>query len=156
MRCSPGRSGASSCRSPCSRERCSPRRSPVKLFAATALVAAVGLLVGFRAERRLAIGWLAGGLAVGVALAAIHASSLGAIWDDAVRFHEEAREYSVSLDSNADRLAEVFVRSGLVYFWLVVAGLLVWLLRRARPRLLAPALALWASLRLRSSSGTGP
>ena len=110
----------------------------VKLFAATALVAAVGLLVGFRAERRLAIGWLAGGLAVGVALAAIHANSLGAIWDDAVRFHEEAREYSVSLDSNADRLAEVFVRSGLVYFWLVVAGLVVWLVRRARPRLLLP------------------
>ena len=110
----------------------------VKLFAATALVAAVGLLVGFRAERRLVIGWLAGGLAVGVALAAIHASSLGAIWDDAVRFHEEAREYSVSLDSNADRLAEVFVRSGLVYFWLVVAGLATWLVRRARPRLLLP------------------
>ena len=114
----------------------------VKLFAATALVAAVGLLVGSRASRRLTTGWLAGGVAVGLAFVAVHAGSLGAIYDDAVSFHEEARGYSVSLDSNADRLAEVFVRSGLVFFWLVVAGVVVWLLRQGRPRLLA-SLWLW-------------
>ena len=114
----------------------------VKLFAATALVPAVGLLVGFRAGRRLALGWLAGGLGVALALVVLHAGSLGAIWDDAVRFHEEARGDFAGVDSNADRLAEVFLRSGLVYFWLVAAGLLVWVLRRARPRLLLP-LWLW-------------
>ncbi len=114
----------------------------VKLFAATALVPAVGLLVGFRAGRRLALAWLAGGLGVALALVLLHAGSLGAIWDDAVRFHEEARGDFTSVDSNADRLAEVFLRSGLVYFWLVAAGLLVWALRRARPRLLLP-LWLW-------------
>ena len=114
----------------------------VKLFAATALVPAIALLVGSRASRRLAAGWLAGGLAVGLVFVVVYAGSLGAIYDDAVGFHEEARGYSVSLDSNAARLVEVFVRSGLVFFWLVVAGAGVWLLRRGQPRLLAP-LWLW-------------
>ncbi len=41
-------------------------------------------------------------------------------------------------------MAEVFVRSGIVFFWLVVAGIVAWLARRARPRLLAP-LWLWAA-----------
>ena len=115
----------------------------VKLFAATGLVPAIGVLLVARAERRLKVAWVAGGLAVALAFVGVHAGNLGGIYDDAVAFHDEARGLSVSLDSNADRLAEVFVRTGLVFFWIVVAGAVAWAVRRARPRLLL-ALWLWA------------
>lgn len=112
----------------------------VKLFALVLVVTAVSLLVLERPPRRLVAAFVGGGLAVTAALVLAYADRFGVLYDGVVGFHEEARGLSVSTDSNADRLGLAFVRKGQVFTWLVVAGLVVWLARRARPR---PLLALW-------------
>jgi 4-amino-4-deoxy-L-arabinose transferase-like glycosyltransferase len=112
----------------------------VKLFVLVLGVAAVALLALERAPRRLVAAFVAGGLAVTAALLLAYVDRLGVLYEGVVGFHEEARGLSVSTDSNADRLGLAFVRKGQVFTWLVVAGLCVWLVRRARPRRL---LALW-------------
>ena len=114
----------------------------VKLFAVTALVPAVGLLVAFRPPRRVVAGFLLGGAAVTLALLVAYAGSIGALYDDAVAFHTGAREFEGGLGENAERVA-TFFHPRTVFTVFVIAGAAAWLVRGARPRLLVP-LWLWA------------
>ena len=114
----------------------------VKLFAVTALVPAVGLLVAFRPPRRVVVGFLLGGAAVTLAFLVAYAGTIGALYDDAVAFHTGARAFEGGLGENADRVA-TFFHPRTVFTVFVIAGAAAWLVRGARPRLLVPVW-LWA------------
>jgi hypothetical protein len=114
----------------------------VKLFAVTALVPAVGLLVAFRPARRVIVGFLLGGAAVTLAFVVAYAGAIGALYDDAVAFHTGAREFEGGLGENAERVA-TFFHPRTVFTVFVLAGAIAWLVRGARPRLLVPVW-LWA------------
>ena len=114
----------------------------VKLFAVTALVPAVGLLVAFRPPRRVIVGFLLGGAAVTLAFLVAYAGTIGALYDDAVAFHTGARAFEGDPGENAERVA-TFFHPRTVFTLFVIAGAVAWLARGARPRLLVPVW-LWA------------
>ena len=112
----------------------------IKLLVLTALVPAVGLLLALGVSRRLVGAFLVGGAAVTVALLAVHARVLGALYDDVVAFHTDARSAGAGLGANVERVVRSFDLR-LVFTFLVAAGTVAWLVRAGRPRSLV---ALWA------------
>jgi len=112
----------------------------IKLLVLTALVPAVGLLLTLGVSRRLVGAFLMGGAAVTAALLAVYARVLGALYDDVVAFHADARSAGEGLGANLERVARSF-DPRLVFTFLVAAGAVGWLVRAGRPRSLA---ALWA------------
>ncbi len=114
----------------------------VKLFAVTALVPAAGLLVAFRPPRRVLGGFLLGGAAVTLALLVAYAGTIGALYEDAVAFHTDARAFEGGLGENAEKVAKLF-HPRTVFTVIALAGAAAWLARGARPRLLVPVW-LWA------------
>ena len=114
----------------------------VKLLAVLALVPAIGLIVMLRPGRRLIGTFLGGAVAVTLALLAAYAGSIGALYDDVVAFHADARSFEDGPDGNIERVARSF-HPRTVFTLVAAVGAVVWLARRARPRLVAP-LWLWA------------
>ena len=112
----------------------------IKLLVLTALFPAVGLLLTLGVSRRLVGAFLMGGAAVTAALLAVYARVLGALYDDVVAFHADARSAGEGLGANLERVARSF-DPRLVFTFLVAAGAVGWLVRAGRPRSLA---ALWA------------
>lgn len=111
----------------------------VKLLAATVVIPAAVVLVAARPPRRALAAFAAGALAVPLALAAVHADALGALWDDAVAFHTDARDGGL----NFERVARGFDPHA-PWGPIALAGVVVWAARRATPRRLAVAFA-WAA-----------
>jgi hypothetical protein len=88
----------------------------VKLFALTAAVP----LLGF-ARRRQALVALAGAAVVAAAFLIAYAGSLGAIWHDAVGFHDAARTVGPTVGDNAGRVLR-FLDWRTPFGWLVPLG----------------------------------
>lgn len=108
----------------------------VKLFAVVAAVPAIVMLVAARPSRRLLASFGAGLAAVPLVLLLVHTGRIGALYDDAVGFHNEAREGGLNLE----RVARSF-DPRTAWTWLVAAGAVAYAARRARSEL---PLWLWA------------
>jgi 4-amino-4-deoxy-L-arabinose transferase-like glycosyltransferase len=114
----------------------------VKLLAVTALVAAVAMLATSGSPRRLLVATVGGAAAVLAALLAVHAGEIGQLYDDVVAFHTDARGAGDTIGENTSRVVHTFEAKAALT-WIVAAGVLVWIARRGRPRLLV-SLWLWA------------
>jgi hypothetical protein len=108
----------------------------VKLFAVVAAVPAVAMLVAARPSRRLLAAFGAGLVAVPLVFALVYGGLLGALYDDAVGFHNSAREGGL----NIERVVRSF-DPRTAWTWLVAAGAAAYALRRDRAGL---PLWLWA------------